>query len=140
MSLLVTRTDDMDACRALRRAVFIEEQNVPEDLEWDGRDGEAVHMLARLDGQAVGTLRMFLTPPTAKIGRVCVLQPLRGTGVGRALMQAALGLLRDERGIVEAKLGAQMQVLEFYRGLGFEAHGPIYDDAGIPHRDMTLRL
>ena len=68
MSLLVTRTDDMDACRALRRAVFIEEQNVPEDLEWDGRDGEAVHMLARLDGQAVGTLRMFLTPPTAKIG------------------------------------------------------------------------
>ena len=140
MSLLIGRTDDIEACRDLRRAVFIEEQNVPEALEWDGRDGDALHILTRQDGQPVGCLRMFLNPPVAKVGRVCVLPPLRGTGLGRKMMEAAIAIARDESGVEEVKLGAQLHVIEFYRRLGFEPHGPIYDDAGIPHRDMTLPL
>ena len=140
MTLLIARSDDLDACRALRRAVFIDEQGVSEAEEWDGRDGDAVHLLAQLDGLPIGTLRLFATPPEAKIGRVCVLPPHRGTGVGVALCEAALDLLRGTKGIRSVRLGAQLPVLEFYRRMGFEAEGPIYDDAGIPHRDMVRAL
>ena len=140
MTLLISRTDDLNACRALRRAVFIDEQNVPEDLEWDGRDAEALHILAQQDGQPIATLRMFRDPPEAKIGRVCVLPQYRGTGIGRQLMDVAIGILRDSPRIETVKLGAQLHVLEFNRPMGFEPEGPIYDDAGIPHRDMRLTL
>lgn len=140
MSLLVTRTDDIRACRALRRAVFIDEQGIAEADEYDDLDSEAVHLLARADGLAVGTARLLLRPPVGKVGRVCTLASHRGTGIGRALMVTGIGILRDIGGIAEVRLGAQLSALEFYRQLGFAAVGPIYDDAGIPHRKMTLRL
>ncbi len=140
MSLIVARTEDVAACSALRRTVFIEEQGVSEADEMDGRDGEAVHLLARLDGTAIGSARLLLDPPAGKIGRVCVLGPHRGTGAGVALVEAAIGVLRGTDGIDRARLGAQIHALDFYRRFGFEAEGPIYDDAGIPHRDMVLSL
>ena len=120
--------------------MFIDEQGIAEADEYDDLDGEAVHLLARADGLAVGTARLLLRPPVGKVGRVCTLTPHRGTGVGRALMVAAIAILRDTAGIAEVHLGAQLSALEFYRRLGFVAHGPIYDDAGIPHRDMVLSL
>ncbi len=140
MSLIVARTEDVAACHDLRRTVFVDEQGVSEAEEIDGRDAEAVHLLARLEGLAVGTARILLAPPTGKIGRVCVLPAHRGTGVGVALVEAAVGGLREEPGIATASLGAQVHALGFYRNRGFVAQGPIFDDAGIAHRQMVLSL
>ena len=86
----IERTEDLETCRAIRRVVFVQEQNVPEDEEWDGLDGAAIHLLARDDqGAAVGTARILLADGTGKIGRVAVLKPVRGTGAGAALIRAA---------------------------------------------------
>jgi ElaA protein len=138
--IAVSVTDDLATCLALRRVVFIEEQGVPEAEEVDGRDGEAVHLLARRDSVPVGTARILIAGDTGKIGRVCVLPEARGIGAGTALVQAAVAHLRGVPGVVRARLGAQVHALGFYERLGFEATGPVYDDAGIPHRDMVLPL
>ena len=132
-------TDDLAACHALRRTVFIEEQNVPEELEIDDLDDIAIHLLAFVKDRPVGTARLFIKGSTGKIGRVCVLPEVRGAGLGAALIVEACRHLKD-RGCATAQLGAQTQALPFYEKLGFAAFGPIYDDAGIPHRDMMRRL
>ncbi|PCD76484.1 drug:proton antiporter [Pseudothioclava arenosa] len=135
----VEQTHDLDTCRALRRVVFIEEQNVPEAEEWDGRDGGALHLLARDGETPIGTARLLLKGETGKIGRVCVLPAARGRGIGAALIRAGEALLA-EQGCTRAMLGAQCHAIPFYEKLGFTAYGPIYDDAGIPHRDMEKPL
>ncbi|RQP05086.1 MAG: GNAT family N-acetyltransferase [Paracoccus sp. BP8] len=138
---MIEKTTDLDTCRAIRREVFIVEQNVPEAEEWDGRDGAAIHLLARDDsGRALGTARILVEGATGKIGRVAVLKSARGTGTGAALIRAALDELRALPGVTRAKLGAQTHAIGFYEKLGFAAYGPEYDDAGIPHRDMALEL
>lgn len=138
MSISVGRTADLATCHALRRQVFVEEQGVAEADEWDGLDGQAIHLLA-LDGdRPVGTARILIDAETGKIGRVCVLAEARGRGVGAMLIRAALGELRRVPGLRRARLGAQTHAIGFYEGLGFDATGPVYDDAGIPHRDMVL--
>lgn len=139
MRLGIGLTEDLATCLAIRRVVFIEEQGVSLADEVDGRDGEAEHLLALWDGEPVGTARMLVEGETGKIGRVAVLAGARGKGIGAALIRAAVDRLR-ERGLRVAKLGAQTHALGFYEGLGFRAEGPVYDDAGIPHRDMTLGL
>lgn len=131
--------DDMDAVLKIRRIVFIEGQNVPEHEERDGRDGEAIHLIAFRQERPVGTARLLLQDSVGKIGRVAVLSEMRGLGLGKALMLAALEELRAE-GMLKAKLAAQMHALGFYEALGFEAEGPEFVDAGILHRDMTLML
>ena len=135
----ITVTDDFPACAAIRRRVFIEEQNVPEELELDELDATAVHLLAVQDGRPVGTARLLIEGESAKIGRVAVLPEMRGTRAGAALMRAALDELRA-RGVTKAKQGAQTHAIGFYEKLGFTVHGPEYDDAGIPHRDMSRSL
>lgn len=140
MTVEIAETDDIAACRALRRVVFIEEQGVPEADELDDKDGEAIHLLATDAGRPVGTARLLLMGETGKIGRVCVLKEMRGTGLGAALIRAAVDRLRQIDGIATVKLGAQVHALGFYEKLGFTAFGPVYDDAGIPHRDMALTL
>jgi predicted GNAT family N-acyltransferase len=140
MTLEVGLTDDLATCHALRRVVFIEEQGVPEDLEVDGRDGEALHLLARRDGRAVGAARMLVLGEMVKIGRVCVLADQRGLGVGVALIEAALDVGRGLPGVTRAKLGSQTHAIGFYEKLGFVALGEEYLDAGIPHRDMVRVL
>lgn len=139
MSLEIVLTGDLVTCLAIRRVVFIEEQGVSLADEVDGRDAEAEHLLALLDGEPVGTARMLVDGDTGKIGRVAVLAPARGRGIGAALIRAAVVQLR-EHGLRTATLGAQVQAIGFYEALGFAAVGPVYDDAGIPHRDMTLDL
>lgn len=140
MTVEIAETDDIAACRALRRVVFIDEQGVPEADELDDKDGEAIHLLATDAGRPVGTARLLLMGKTGKIGRVCVLKEMRGTGLGAALIRAAVDRLRQIDGIATVKLGAQVHALGFYEKLGFTAFGPVYDDAGIPHRDMALTL
>jgi ElaA protein len=139
MTLAVALTRDLPTCWALRREVFVEEQDVPEALERDEHDETALHLLATWDGRPVGTARMLLQGDTGKIGRVCVLRGMRGHGIGAALIRAAVEELRG-RGLRKAKLGSQTHAIPFYEALGFTAEGPVYDDAGIPHRDMTLAL
>jgi len=132
-------TDNIAACHALRRRVFIDEQGVSVGDEMDDLDGEAIHFLATVDGEPVGTARVLVRDQTATIGRVCVAKSQRGTGLGVALMTATIEWAR-EAGLSTAKLSSQTQAISFYERLGFRAFGPEYDDAGIPHRDMERRL
>ncbi|WP_101067534.1 GNAT family N-acetyltransferase [Roseovarius salinarum] len=140
MTVAIGPTHDIDACLALRRRVFIEEQGVSPDEERDGRDDAAHHLLATLDGRPVGCARILIKGDTGKIGRVCVLPEHRGTGLGAALIRACLDHLRKLGGVSRAALGAQTHALAFYENLGFTAHGPVFDDAGIPHRAMERAL
>jgi ElaA protein len=133
-------TRDLATCLAIRRRVFIEEQGVSEADEVDGLDPVALHLLAMQDATPVGTARILLDGAVGKIGRVCVLEEARGTGLGAALIRAAVAELRAMPGVAKAKLGAQVHALGFYERLGFEAVGPVYMDAGIPHRDMVMAL
>lgn len=136
----IAPTRDIATCRMLRRRVFIEEQGVSEADELDDLDDEAIHLLATLDGRPVGSARLLLRGDTGKIGRVCVLAEVRGRGLGAALIRAALDEFRRHPGLTQAKLGAQTHALGFYENLGFTAIGPVYQDAGIPHRDMVTGL
>lgn len=140
MTLEIVEARDIALCRQLRRVVFIEEQGVSEADEVDDLDDVALHLLALVDGAAVGSARLLVQGEVGKIGRVCVLQQARGAGIGAALIRAAVARLRGIDGVTKAKLGAQVHALGFYQALGFQAFGPIYDDAGIDHRDMVLAL
>lgn len=131
-------TDDLKTCLALRRTVFIDEQGVFEADELDNLDPVCLHLLAVAGGVPVGTARIQIKGNVAKIGRVCVLKSHRGTGLGAALISKALEVSGGKAS--SALLGAQVHALGFYEALGFTAVGPVYDDAGIPHRDMVRRL
>ena len=122
---------------AVRRTVFIEEQGVPEALEWDADDAAALHLLA-VDsaGQAIGCARLL---PDGHIGRMAVLPRWRSRGVGRALLEAAIRAAQA-RGHTRLQLSAQTHAAGFYARAGFVAAGPEYEEAGIPHVAMQKRL
>jgi predicted GNAT family N-acyltransferase len=123
--------------RRIREAVFMAEQHVSAADEWDGEDPRWVYALAvTWAGEAIGTARLT---PEGRIGRMAVLAPHRGRGVGGALLDRLLQLAR-ERGLPEVFLDAQVVAIPFYERRGFRSHGPVFDDAGIPHRKMSLRL
>jgi len=123
--------------RAVRETVFIQEQRVPEDLEWDGLDPECEHVLAYDDrGNVIGTARLT---EDGRIGRMAVLEPWRGRGVGDLLLQAVLDLARRQ-GFPRVTLAAQTYAIGFYERHGFTAVGGVFPDAGIPHREMILEL
>lgn len=136
----IAETRDILTCRALRRIVFIEEQGVSEADEVDDKDDDAIHLLAKLNGEPVGSARLLVLGDVGKIGRVCVLAAARGTGLGATIMQVAVERFRTVPGVKKVKLGAQTHALGFYERLGFVAIGPEFDDAGIPHREMVLAL
>jgi predicted GNAT family N-acyltransferase len=125
------------AARAVREDVFIREQKVPRELEWDEWDERCVHALAlEPDGRPVGTARLL---PDGRLGRMAVLSAWRGRGAGTAL---ALALIRRaaEQGCAMVILHAQLQAAPFYRRLGFTERGATFEEAGIPHVEMTLEL
>ena len=137
----IERSDDLDACRAIRREVFVVEQNVPESEEWDDLDDHAIHLLARDDaGVALGTARLIQKGETGKITRVAVRQSARGMGLGAALIRESIQILSQIPGITRLQLGAQNHASPFYEKLGFTAYGPEYMDGGIPHHDMQRPL
>lgn len=122
---------------AIRRAVFIVEQAVPEDEEWDSADASCEHFLARAaDGEPIGCARLT---PAGQIGRMAVLASARGQRVGWQLLHAAIERARA-LGLRSVFLHAQTQALPFYAKAGFVAHGELFLDAGIEHRAMTLEL
>ena len=117
--------------------MFIEEQNVPQELEWDGMDETSVHFVAESsDGGVIGTARLM---PSGQIGRMAVLIPYRNHGIGRKLLDFAIGRA-DQLGVKKVFLHAQSHALEFYRKAGFVVEGPEFDEAGIPHRSMTRTI
>ena len=123
--------------RAIRRAVFIDEQNVPEELEWDDADERSYHVLAcDAEGEPIGTGRLN---PDGQIGRMAVAKEWRGRGVGAAILHALVALAGKE-GLTVVRLHAQTHALEFYAKHGFIAFGGEFDEAGIRHRAMELRL
>ncbi len=128
--------DDQAALAAVRRRVFIEEQQVPEALEWDGEDEQAQHWLAESAGIALGTVRLR---GGGHIGRMAVLESHRHTGIGSRLLNAAIVAARAQ-GLAAVHLHAQVQALDFYARHGFVAEGEEFMDAGIPHRAMVLRF
>lgn len=136
----IETTRDIATCRALRRVVFIEEQGVSEADELDDLDEVAIHLLASDGDMHVGTARLLVKGATGKIGRVCVLPQARGTGLGAALIRAALAEFRTMPGVAQVTLGAQSNATGFYAALGFRAVGDEFIDAGIPHREMILDL
>ncbi len=136
---VATDPDTRQACFDIRRAVFIEEQGVTEEEEWDGLEDQCIHFIA-LDGETpAATIRVFLEDSTAKVQRVAVMESHRGTGLGQLIMTTVLDTL-TLRGAKFAKLEAQVYAIPFYERLGFAAEGPEFDDAGIPHRLMTRKL
>ena len=140
MTVKLCQTDDIATCLALRKAVFIDEQGVTRDEDIDGLDGAARHLLASVDGRPVGTARLLVEGDIGKIGRVCVLPPHRGTGLGLALIRTALDVFGEQKTLRIVRLSAQISALGFYEKLGFVAHGDEYLDAGILHRDMDHTL
>lgn len=138
ISIIETRWDEHEtALRNLRQNVFINEQRVPEELEWDGEDSVAIHFLA-LDAeqQPVGCIRLL---PTGQISRLCVLSEQRNNGVGSSLLVAAEETARSNR-MEEIFLHAQTHATSFYEAAGFSVSGGIFMDANIPHRQMFKPL
>lgn len=129
------------AASALRRAVFVDEQKVPAEMEWDAEDARCVHAVAhnRL-GVPLATGRLLQDGPgVARIGRMAVALAARGTGVGRAVLDALMNAARG-RGDRSTILSAQVSAQRFYQRAGFREQGPVYDEVGIAHVDMVREL
>ena len=125
---------DSQALIAVRRAVFIREQGIPEKDEWDSADTVATHVLVRLNRDPVGTGRL---EAPGKIGRLAVLGTARRLGVGSLMLRHLVEIARA-RGLDGVYLHAQAAALDFYGVHGFVAEGPEFDEAGIRHRRMRL--
>jgi predicted GNAT family N-acyltransferase len=132
---------------AIREIVFIEEQSVPESLERDADDAAAFHVLAMAGKHAIGTGRLvslMQAPPGetghwGRIGRMAVLQSNRKTGTGSRLL-AALEAEAQRRKLNGILLHAQLSAMEFYKRHGYEPHGAVFDEAGMPHLEMKKRF
>ena len=128
---------DRDVLATIRRRVFIQEQNVPEDLEWDEHDDHALHFLVMgADGKVIGCARLL---PDGHFGRMAVLADWRNQGAGRALLQAALTEAQT-RGHDVIRLSAQSHAAGFYLRHGFVIVGDDYMEAGIAHVAMQKKL
>ena len=129
--------DAAGLARPIRERVFVIEQRVPRELEWDEWDAPSEHAVATSeDGRAIGTARLL---PDGRIGRMAVLMEWRRSGVGSALLRALLERAR-QRGMRRIVLHAQTHAAGFYRRLGFTERGEEFLEAGIPHVEMTLEL
>ena len=133
----VNYTADIALLRQIRDTVFVKEQNVPIELEWDEKDPHCEHVLA-IDSlnNPIGTGRLT---PEQTIGRMAVLEQWRGKGVGDALLVQLLDIAKQKQ-FASVSLHAQVSAMGFYLKHGFCAYGPIYQEAGIAHQSMKLSL
>lgn len=126
---------------AIRQAVFVAEQGIPAELEWDAADATCVHAVARnRQGVAVATGRLLpYQPGTAKIGRMAVLPGQRGNGIGRQVLDALMAAAQA-RGDASVLLHAQASAAPFYARAGYVVEGEPFEEAGIPHLAMRKLL
>lgn len=135
--LVCTWAEARERSRAIRYSVFVEEQRVPVELEWDDMDAQSWHALAFAeDGTPVATGRLL---PDGHIGRMAVLRVARGTGIGARVLDALLAKAA-QLGYPELILNAQTHAAPFYARVGFERIGDEFEEAGIPHIEMRKRL
>ena len=133
----VSSRDELDKAFAIRLRVFVQEQGVPEAIELDRDDARARHLLALSRGRAIGTARIVARRDSAKIGRMAVLKRYRRNGVGTMLLKRAVQRAR-RLGARKIYLHAQVAVIGFYEKLNFRCVGPVFEEAGIPHRKMIF--
>ncbi len=137
---IVNYTDNSSEIKAIRTQVFQIEQGVDPEIEFDGKDETAEHLLAYLDNQPVGTARIrYLSPKTAKIERLAVLSTARGLGIGKELMEKAVEIAA-QNDVEEVVIHAQDYVKRLHQKIGFEQVGERFDEAGIAHVKMLKRL
>lgn len=121
----------------IREKVFIEEQKVMSQLEWDGKDEEAIHFLAYQDEKAIGCARAFVIENHMQLGRMAVLKEYRNNGIGSFLIEKAITTAKLNQ-LSKISISAQCHAIDFYKKFGFEVTSEIYLDAGISHQDMEL--
>lgn len=132
--------EDRESIRKVREQVFVVEQAVDPVLEWDGLDAVCEHaVVAIASADIVATGRLHCEGGAGKIGRMAVLKPYRGQGLGAAILAFLVERARA-RGMKVAHLNAQTHALAFYERAGFTAEGPEFDEAGIPHRHMQMEF
>jgi predicted GNAT family N-acyltransferase len=136
---IVKWIDEHESLTMIREKVFIEEQKVTSQLEWDGMDEEAIHFLAFKNKKAIGCARAFEIENYMQLGRMAVLKEYRGEGVGTALIEKAITTAKLNQ-LSAIYISAQCHAIDFYKKFGFEITSDIYLDAEIPHRDMKLEF
>ncbi len=124
------------AAKLIREQVFIQEQHIAPEDEWDAEDAASLHFIVYDQAQPIATARLM---NSNSIGRVAVLKAYRGKGIGKLLMEAVISQARIERREF-LKLSSQVHAISFYAGLGFAAEGGEYLDCGIAHIDMRMKL
>jgi len=125
--------------KPLRYQVFVIEQKVPEEMEWDEFDQDALHAIVKKDQEVIGTARLIIDGQEVKIGRMAIRKEHRQQGIGEKLLSKLIQTAK-EKGAQECILHAQTHAIAFYAKADFEPHGPIFDEAGIPHVEMRLIL
>lgn len=140
MALSIIQTNwqtHRESLRHIRDLVFIQEQQVPIADEWDDKDETAIHFLvSNTQGDEIGCARLLIEANLLRIGRVAVLSEYREQRIGRELMQFVVAWCAQHYPHFKIYLHAQTTRIAFYEHLGFVAHGDVFMDAGIPHREM----
>ena len=137
---LVASNRELAGSFEVRRQVFIEEQGIPKNLEFDGNDKEALHMVVKDGERVVGTARvLFLAGNQAKLERMAVLKPFRRRRIGRRIISFLNEELRSRR-VQQVVLHAQREAVAFYRACGFRELGSPFLEAGIEHIQMQRNL
>lgn len=136
----ISNSDDLDAAFAIRRQVFVEEQHVSAQEEYDEFEDTSTHFLARVDGLPAGTARWRRTSNGVKLERFAVLAQFRGQGVGKALVRTVLDDVFNQQPepIERIYLHAQVTAMPLYASFGFVPIGPMFEEAGIQHYKMVL--
>ncbi|WHY93234.1 GNAT family N-acetyltransferase [Neobacillus cucumis] len=136
---IVENEKELEDAFSVRRTVFIEEQNVPEEEEIDQHEKKATHFVLYNEGSPIGAGRFRLVDGFGKVERICILKQARGTGAGKAIMNGIEDFAR-KKGIQKLKLNSQTHAIPFYGGLGYEVVSEEFMDAGIPHKTMVKKI
>ena len=135
-----SKLDEQAAIKSIREQVYIIEQNVPVELEWDELDKDCLHLLVSGDNTSnIATARMYTEGAMAKIGRMAVLKPYRQQGIGSLMLKTLLEQAK-ENGVKNISLNAQTVATGFYQRHGFSTIGNEFQDAGIPHFKMIMNI
>jgi len=140
MSKVIIKTVDFSSnfsdIEKIRSTVFIKEQNVPVELEWDEFDDDSTHILAYYDNKPVGTARLL---SSGRIGRMAVLKEYRNRNIGKNMLKYTIDIAK-KRSLSNIELSAQEHAVDFYKKYGFSVTSDVYMDAGIPHYDMRYEI
>ena len=135
---LVNYSEETQGIEQIRRRVFHEEQNIDEELEFDGLDKTSEHLLAYLNQEPIGTLRIReVDLKTVKIERLAVLSPFRNQGIGRKLMEYAIALITEKNQYEQIVIHAQYHLKNFYLTFGFQPVGETFEEAEILHNEIS---